>query len=567
MVSRTVVAMAAFALCALAGLTAGPAEAQQACRDLIPQDPVTLNLRGAELPTTLRLVAQQFRVNVIVTDEVAGTVTLDFFQVPARDVFQALVDAGSLRCTVSQNVLRVSSALRFQKDDEERAKAEDAKRRAEAETQKRIIEARKDEADFERARARGPVREVTIRLSYSDAEEVAKTLQGILGLPVEGAPAQPTPGIYAPQPPVTIGSAPLPGTILAPPPPVAPPGDALVQGLTVRAHKPTNSVFIRYYERDLDRIVALVKEKLDIPLPQVQIAAQMVVTQHTALEQLGVQWGGAFLIRTNGSSGPALIGTGFSQPNTGTPDSLSSSQVQPSGGTGVNRPTANPAFGGTGLLPVSPVTGLPVGGNIVNLPTALLPTLANPAFGALFGIVGDNFNIHLAIQALEIQGKARALAEPKVVTVENSKAIISRGFEVPFLSQSGFGGTQVQFKDAELKLVVTPNVIRESGMNKIRMKVLVENSEPDFTRSIQGNPPIFRRRADAEVVVKEGQRLVIGGIIGERSGTTVRKVPWFGDLPVLGWLFKSRELSSEGEELIVIITPSVVNSVDGAPKR
>jgi type IV pilus assembly protein PilQ len=493
-------------------------------------------------------------------------VTLDFFQVPARDVFQALVEAGGLRCTVSQNVLRVSSAARFQKEEEERAKADDARRRAEAETQKRLVEARKEEADFERARARGPVREVTIRLFYSDAEEVAKTLQGILGLPVEGAPVAPTPGIYAPQPPVTIGATP-PGALLAPSPVAVPPSEALVQGLTVKAHKPTNSVFIRYYERDLERIVALVKGNLDIPLPQVQIAAQMVLTNQSALEQLGVQWGGAFLVRTDGSSGPALVGSGFSQPNTGTPDNLSSNTVQPSGGTGVNRPTANPAFGGTGLLPVSPVTGLPVGGNIVNLPTALLPTLANPAFGAIFGIVGDNFNINLAIQALEVQGKARALAEPKVVTVENSKAVISRGFEVPFLSQSGFGGTQVQFKDAELKLVVTPNVIREGATNKIRMRVLVENAEPDFTRSVQGNPPIFRRRADAEVVVKEGERLVIGGIIGERNDATVRKVPWLGDLPVLGWLFKSREISSTGEELIVIITPSVVGSADGAPRR
>jgi type IV pilus assembly protein PilQ len=567
MVARKALACAVSVLSVCGALAAGSAQAQPACRDRIPTDPITLNLREANLATTLRLLAQQFRVNVLVTDEVAGAVTLDFFQVPARDVFQALVDAGALRCAVADNVLRVSSAARVQKEEDERAKAADARRRADAEAQKSLIEARQREAEFERGRARGPVREVSIRLFYADAEEVARTLQGILGLPVEGAPAQPPPGIYAPAPPVTIGDVPRPPAPVAAAPAPVPTGEALVQGLTIKAHKPTNSVFIRYYERDLERIVALVKETLDVPLPQIQIAAQMVLTTQSALEQLGVQWGGAFLIRTNGDSGPALLGTGFSQPNTGVPSNLSDPSVQPVGGTGVNRPTANPAFTGTGLLPVSPVTGLPVGGNIVNLPTALLPTAANPAFGALFGIVGDNFNISLAIQALEVQGKAKALAEPKVVTVENSKATIKRGFEVPYLSQSGFGGTQVQFKEAVLQLSVTPNVIRENGTTKIRMKVLVENSEPDFSRAVLGNPPIFTRRADAEVVVKEGERLVIGGIIGERTDTTVRKVPWLGDLPVLGWLFKSREISSSGEELIVIIAPSVVTRPEAATKR
>jgi type IV pilus assembly protein PilQ len=199
-----------------------------------------------------------------------------------------------------------------------------------------------------------------------------------------------------------------------------------------------------------------------------------------------------------------------------------------------------------------------VGGSLVNLPTAFLPTVANPALGILFGIISSDFNINLAIQALEIQGKARSLAEPKVVTVENAKAVISRGFEVPFVSSSGIGGTQVQFKDALLQLQVTPNVIEENGTTRIRMRVLIENNEPDFSQSVAGNPPIFKRRGETEVVVREGERLVIGGVLSETASSTVRQVPLLGRIPVLGWLFKSREISSTGEELIVIITPSVV---------
>ena len=211
---------------------------------------------------------------------------------------------------------------------------------------------------------------------------------------------------------------------------------------------------------------------------------------------------------------------------------------------------------------------MPIGGNLVNLPTSLLPTLAGatPAGGLLLGIIGSNFNINLAIQALEVQGKARTLAEPKTVTVENAKATISRGFEVPFVSTPSQGLSQVQFKEALLKLEVTPRVIRDNGDTRIRMKVVFENNEPDFSgqRSVGGNPSIFKRRQETEVLVSQGQRLVVGGVTNDTSALTTREVPVFGRIPVLGWLFKSRETSKTGEELIVILTPTVLDAAAAA---
>jgi len=211
---------------------------------------------------------------------------------------------------------------------------------------------------------------------------------------------------------------------------------------------------------------------------------------------------------------------------------------------------------------------VPLGGNLVNLPTSLLPTLAGatPAGGLLLGIIGSNFNINLAIQALEVQGKARTLAEPKTVTLENAKAVISRGFEVPFVSTPSQGLSQVQFKEALLKLEVTPRVIRDNGDTRIRMKVVFENNEPDFSgaRSVNGNPSIFKRRQETEVLISQGQRLVVGGVTNDTSSMTTREVPVFGRIPVLGWLFKSRETSKTGEELIVILTPTVLDAAAAA---
>ncbi|HKZ05364.1 MAG TPA: secretin N-terminal domain-containing protein [Methylomirabilota bacterium] len=528
--------------------------AQGACADRLPVERITLNLRDANVQTTLRLLGQQYRVNMIVTDEVKGTVTGDFYQVPARDVFQVLIDSAGLQCVEVGGVLRVSSFARIRAEDEERRNAVAERARREADAAKKQVEAERDRDDFERARLRGVIRERTIRLSYADAEEVAKTILGILGLPPEGSvPAPPpVPAGLLPPPPINIPSGPtppVPSTSLFQVPVVSLPADVLAKGLTVRAYKPTNSVFIRYYENDLDRIERLIKEQLDIPLPQVQIAATMLITSQNALDQLGIQWGGAAVGRTGEGRGPAVVGSGLSNR---TPATATGTPV--SGGPYSN----NPNFTGSDLLPIAPTSGLPIGQNLVNLPTTFLPTLAAPALGAFFGLVGQNFNLNFAIQALEVQGKARRISEPKIVTVEHAKAEISRGFEVPFTSTPTADVSNVQFKDALLRLTVTPNVIYENGVTRIRMKVLVENNEPDFTRSINGNPPIFKRRSETEVVVKEGEKLVIGGIILDNSSKTLRGVPVMSRIPIVGWLFKSREVSSDGEELVVIITPSVV---------
>ena len=561
-----------FALLGLAVLTLFPpnpaATAQGACRDKLPAEPITLNLRDANVQTTLRLLSQQYRVNMVITDEVKGTVTLDFFQVPARDVFQVIIESANLQCVEATGVLRVSTTTRLKQEADERQKAQDDRTRLDADTRQKIAEARQKEEEFAELRARGPVREITLRLSYADAEEVAKTISGILGLP-SGGELVPTlqAQMYAPPPPVSIPGQPLqPPTVQAPA--ALPPPDVLSRGLTVRAYKPTNTVFIRFYENDLNRIVKLIKEALDIPLPQVQIAAQMLITTQNALEQIGIQWGGAAVGQPRHPRDPALLGQGYSQANV-TQGGTSQVPTPPVGGTPVvGTFSQNPNLLGAGntFLPIAAATGFPVGGNLINLPI----TAANPALGLLFGIVGSDFNLNLAIQALETQGKARFLSEPRIVTIENVKAVISRGFEVPFTSASQ-QGTQVQFKDALLELTVTPNVIYENGLTKIRLKVILQNDEPSFSaaavRATADNPAIFKRKTMTEVVMIEGERLVIGGVTKESSEKSLRGVPLLSNIPVLGWLFKKRETSSEAEELVVILTPTVLKRPDGAAKR
>jgi len=547
-------------------LLAGPdsAVAQEPgdpCLARLPTDRVTLNLRDANVQTTLRLLAQQYRANMVVTDDVKGTVTLDFFKVPAREVFWAIMNAANLKCTLTGEILRVSSLARAKAEEDAevrklaQAKAERlAQEKVEADARMAQAKALRDAARDAELLARGPVREEIVRLRYADAEEVARTLAGILGIRVvQGAFAQPVQlpqlsQLYTPSPPVNIPSNP-PAPLTTPPQEVPLSPEAVAEGLTVGYYKKTNAVFIRYYARDLERINRLVHEYLDIPTPQIQIAAQMVITTLHNLDQIGVQWGGA--VSGSAGNGPTLLAQGLAVP--------------------FPTPSTNPAsppstnFGGT----QTPATAPPSVGNLINLPTSLLPTLlgATPAGGILMGIIGKNFNINLAIQALEVQGKARTLAAPKTVTVENATASIERGFEVPFTSTPTTGVSQVQFKDALMRLEVTPRLIREETENKIQMKVVFNNDAPDFTQTVLGNPSIFKRHQTTEVVIREGQRLVVGGVTNDQAATQTRQVPVLSRIPVLGYLFKSRESSADGEELIVIITPSIVADSLPPPKR
>jgi type IV pilus assembly protein PilQ len=348
------------------------------------------------------------------------------------------------------------------------------------------------------------------------------------------------------------------------PPPVAAPvvqsvsQDVLAKGITVRANKATNSIFIRHYEADLERIKKLIREQLDVPLPQVKIEARMEILDRNSLEAIGVQWGGAAAGNTKNTT---VIGQGFQATD------VSRTGIAPSSVTPVN-----PNLSLANLLPISPLgTGLSTGGNLVNLPFSLLPNASTntPAGGIAFGIVGTNFNVNLALQALAQLGKTRTLAHPEIVTVENNKAAFTLGEEIPYATVSS-AGTQVQFKEAVLRLEVTPTVIRESvdgkEIRKVKLTVIVENnSRGDVISPAPGVsvPIINRRKAETQVLVREGSRLVIGGVTQNVQQKTVRKVPVMGDVPILGWLFKQREDFETGRELVVFLTPSILRT-DGA---
>lgn len=530
---------------------------------------ISLDFKDADIVNLLRILAAESGKNIVIGDDVKGKVSISLHNVPWEVALDTILEARGLEKLERENIIRIVSAEQLAKERETKARVEEAKVKAEAELRTKLAEAQLREQDVQarklaaeaaaaEAQARGPLREETIRLSYADPEEVVKTLQGILGIPAEGIPASTTP-IVAPPPAEPPFSAVFgPGAAAAPPPVLrSPSADVLAKGITIRAHKPTNSVFIRHYEKDLEGIKKLIREKLDIALPQVKIEARMEILRREDLEAIGVSWGGGGVLATTVKG--TVVGRGLTT-GQNTTTGIATRGVSTTGALS----TPNPGLTLTSAVPVSAATGLPAGGNLVNLPiTSILGGAASTGAGGLtFGVIGSRLNINLALEALRSESKTRTLARPEIVTVENAKASISLGEEIPYATISS-AGTQVAFKDAVLKLEVTPTVIREGDVIKIKMKVLVENNSRGSTVDLgtAGAPPaIDKRKAETEVLIKEGERLVIGGVTKGTSIDAIRKVPLFGDIPLLGWLFKQKGTSVDDTELVVFITPTVLKT-------
>src|SRR6266481_228184 len=569
---------------------------------------ISLDFRDADVINLLRILAAESWRNIVAGDDVKGKVSVSLHNVTWEQALDTILETRGLQRLDRNGIIRIVSTDQLTKEREAQARVQDALVKAETDARTRKADAEVKEAEattkkfqsdasIAEAKARGSLKEETVRLSYADPELVARTLKGILGIPPSGSvPVSGTPIISSvPMNPTVVGESPpnpalgrLPEPGIPYPPAVQTPWgqqvvsvsqDVLAKGITIQAYKPTNSIFIRHYEADIERIKKLIRERFDVPLPQVKIEARMEILDRSAYEGIGVQWGGAGAGNINNHT--TIVGQGFQTVTTKNGFSVPAGAgiVLPDGtvvNTGGIAPTFtpnNPNLSLTKLLPVSATTGLPLGGNVVNLPFAALPGAAAqgaPAGGISFGFVSGNYNINLALQALAAQGKARTLARPEIVTVENSKATISLGEEIPYATVSS-AGTQIQFKEAVLKLDVLPTVVREQvGPNvvtKIKMVVLVENNSRGDNVPLGVGitvPIINKRKAETQVLIKSGDRLVIGGVTQGLATINVRKVPLFGDIPLLGCLFKETETTETGRELVVFVTPSLVIGQGGA---
>jgi type IV pilus assembly protein PilQ len=189
----------------------------------------------------------------------------------------------------------------------------------------------------------------------------------------------------------------------------------------------------------------------------------------------------------------------------------------------------------------------------VNFPASVL----GPTFGLVFG--GARGFIETQLSALEATTQGKVISSPKVVTMDNVKAVIKQGDEVPYVTPaSGTSPATVTFKEAVLRLEVKPKITDEG---RISMEIKATNDTPDYAQGekLQGNPPIRKNEVESKIVVQDGDTVVIGGVFRDQDNKIVSGIPWAYKIPVLGWLFKTENINRQKRQLMIFITPKILS--------
>ena len=416
---------------------------------------ISLEFKEADIRDVFRLIAEVSKLNIIVTDDVKGNVTVRMKNVPWDQALDVILHTNNLGMVRVGNVVRISPLDRLRKEEKERLEF--------------IEETKKKE----------PLITRLIPVNYASASEISSQIKPLL-----------------------------------------------TERGTIQIDARTNTIIVKDVKKTVDEAEKLVRT-LDLQTPQVLIEARIVEANTNFTRELGVQWGGKF----------------SASPQYGTP-------------TGLYFPNTIGVTGFTDLTgrPTREVGSAEVPNFVVNLP-ASVGIGTGGGIGFTFGSLNNSAILDLRLSAMESVGEGKVISSPRVVTLDNREAEIKQGISIPFETVSQ-AGTQTQFIDATLSLKVTPHVTAD---RTVIMKIKAEKNAPNTAiRSAGGVPSIDKKEASTEILIRDGETAVIGGIYTITKAKTVAGVPWFSRIPVIGWLFRKTTYTDETKELVVFITPRVI---------
>ncbi|WP_353132694.1 type IV pilus secretin PilQ [Limnohabitans sp.] len=458
--------------------------------------PMSMNFQNIEVRTALQILADFTGLNIITSDSVTGALTLRLHKVPWDQVLDIMAQAKGLSVRRQGNVVWVAP------------RAEVAAR------EKLEYESKLAAQNLEPMQTQG------FALNYAKAVDVLTQIQGGTVLP-----AMPAVSGYG-----GFGNA---GLGYAPPAGSAPFGLPSMGGgsriLSTRgsamAESRTNQLFVTDIAERMAQVAQMIA-KIDIPLRQVMIEARIVQASDTFGQTLGVRLGG--------------MGQGGSQSVWGP--------------TNVNAiANANPTAQQATSFNIADKV-LDTSGSFVNLPAAGLNGFASASFAVSIFNSAKNRFLNLELSALEADGKGKVVSSPRVVTADQAKAVIEQGTELPYQVAAASGASTLAFRKANLKLEVTPQITPEGGI------VLdLDISKDNVGQITPAGFAIDTKHIKTQVLVENGGTVMIGGIYETSEQDDEYKVPFLGDIPVLGYLFKNRRTAQAKQELLVFITPKMLD--------
>ena len=280
--------------------------------------------------------------------------------------------------------------------------------------------------------------------------------------------------------------------------------DADSQRGSLTVDERTNSIIALETQEKLDELRRIVTQ-LDIPVRQVMIEARIVEASVGFDKALGVNWSGEFSL---GDSDKYRV------------------------------------YGDDGLASTVSTPFVDMG-------------VVGATSGIGIGFVTDNTILDLQLSAMESTGNGEIISQPKVVTSDKETAKILKGSEIPYQEASSSGATTTAFAEAVLSLEVTPQITPD---NQVIMEVIVTKDEPDFTNEVNGVPTIRKNEVNANILVADGETIVIGGVFSSDTQTSQEKVPFLGDLPILGKAFRRDVTAESKSELLIFLTPRIINN-------
>ncbi|UPR26638.1 type IV pilus secretin PilQ family protein [Vibrio cyclitrophicus] len=414
---------------------------------------ISINFQDIPVRNVLQLIADYNDFNLVVSDSVAGNLTLRLDGVPWQQVLDIILQVKGLDKRVDGNVILVAP------------KAELDLREQQALEKSRLEE------------ELGELKSEIIKINFAKATDIADMIGG------EGAVSM------------------------------------LSDRGSITIDERTNSMLIRELEENIAVIRGII-ESLDIPVKQVQIEARIVTVTEGNLDELGVRWG------VSSNNGSFTVG--------GSIEGNHPSQITPyddNGGNSAIDDYLNVNLGATS------------------------PNASSIAFQV--AKLGSDTLLDLELSALQQESKAEIISSPRLITTNKKPAYIEQGTEIPYLESSSSGATSVAFKKAVLSLKVTPQITPD---NRLVLDLSVTQDRPgQVVKTGTGEAvAIDTQRIGTQVLVNNGETVVLGGIFQHSVSSTVDKVPLLGDLPVLGALFRRSYENVGKSELLIFVTPKVV---------
>jgi type IV pilus assembly protein PilQ len=287
----------------------------------------------------------------------------------------------------------------------------------------------------------------------------------------------------------------------------------------------TNTMIITDTQASLDAVLALI-EKLDRPTPQVMIEARIVESSRNFTRELGIQLGLAFSQITDRTF-PNRIDVRGGIPNA-------------TGGQGLAKPPAPANF-------------------LLDLPAAVA---SGGAIGFSLASIGGTI-LDAQLSAMESSGRGKIISSPKIATLDNTEAQIQSGRKIPVATVSA-EGTRTEFVDASITLKVTPHV---TPNDYIGMKITATKNEADFGNAVNGIPTITTREANTDMLIKDGDTVVIGGLYKRTISLNRAGIPGLSSIPILGYLFRKEQERDDSDELLIFLTPRIIRQEDATDKR